>query len=385
MLNGYEKFITKEVLDTFNDDRTYLYLIHMNGYKLKPCTSYCVNQGIRNMKALDISPHGDYKYVVGQRYDDAVKGVVARLSNGRSINDCFGLFNPSGIVLPPSKKVADASEQIKQKTDVNTAKLFEYGKKNKKHDLVYVLGRGSKYNNFEIKISITSMIKFCSDWIGTIYVVGENPKISNPMVKHIYVPDITRSNKDANIIYKILSAINKIPTLSENFLFCSDDILVTRKSKWEDFEPRYVFEYNQNDEFRKQLYEQSKNNTWDKLLLQTLDRFIGCREHIYFYEPHIFAPINKTLFKKMCSEVDFKKQRDVIVMSLWFNWLNLKNPKPRFDHQSIFTKDMPDLSYYQRHMTYNDKAFGVEFFRRWLVDLVSIDDFKSEKASADGH
>jgi len=29
----------------------------------------------------------------------------------------------------------------------------------------------------------------------------------------------------------------------------------------------------------------------------TLDRFIGFREHIYFYEPHIFAPINKNYFK----------------------------------------------------------------------------------------
>ena len=44
MLNGYEKFVTKEILNTFNDDRTYLYLCHMNGYKLKPCTKYSVNK-----------------------------------------------------------------------------------------------------------------------------------------------------------------------------------------------------------------------------------------------------------------------------------------------------------------------------------------------------
>lgn len=112
---------------------------------------------------------------------------------------------------------------------------------------MYVLGRGSKFNNLEIKISITSMLKFCSHWIGNIYVVGENPGIRNPKVSHIYAPDITRNNKDANIINKIRTAINKIPKLSTNFLFCSDDILVTKKSDWEDFAPRYVFEYNQND------------------------------------------------------------------------------------------------------------------------------------------
>ena len=116
-----------------------------------------------------------------------------------------------------------------------------------KHDLVYVLGRGSKYQNLEIKISITSMLKFCSHWIGNIYVVGENPGIHNSRVTHIYTPDITKGNKDANIINKIYTAIQKIPTLTDNFLFCSDDILVTKKSDWEDFAPRYVFEYKQDE------------------------------------------------------------------------------------------------------------------------------------------
>ena len=38
MLNGHEKFVTKEILGTCNDDRTYLYLCHLNGYRLVPCT-----------------------------------------------------------------------------------------------------------------------------------------------------------------------------------------------------------------------------------------------------------------------------------------------------------------------------------------------------------
>lgn len=119
-------------------------------------------------------------------------------------------------------------------------------------------------------------------------------------MKHIYAPDITKGNKDANIIHKLLAAILKIPNLSDNFLFCSDDILVTKKSDWEDFSPRYVFEYRQDDAFRRELYQESKGNTWDMLLLKTLDRFVGNREHIYFYEPHIFAPINKKYFRAMC-------------------------------------------------------------------------------------
>ena len=184
---------------------------------------------------------------------------------------------------------------------IDCVKFFEFDKGNEvKHDVVYVLGKGSKKSNLEIKISITALLKFCQDWLGNIYVVGENPHIRNPKVKHLYVPDITKVNKDANIINKLYMAIQKIPSLTNNFLFCSDDILVTKPTKWSDFHPMYVFEYNQNPEVREQLYNKSKGNLWDKLLLETLERFIGYREHIWFYEPHIFAPINKDAFVKMC-------------------------------------------------------------------------------------
>lgn len=144
-----------------------------------------------------------------------------------------------------------------------------------KHDVVYVLGKGSKWQNLEIKISITSLLKFCQPWLGDIYVVGENLGISNPRVKHLYVPDITKVNKDANIIHKLHMAIQKIPTLTKNFLFCSDDILVTKPTDWKDFYPMYVFEYNQSPTFRDRLMFDSRGNLWDTLLIQTLERFIG--------------------------------------------------------------------------------------------------------------
>lgn len=251
-------------------------------------------------------------------------------------------------------------------------KLFEFGKGDSvKHDLVYVLGSGSKHGNLEIKISITSVLKFCSHWIGDIYIVGENPGIHNPKVKHIYAPDITRGNKDGNIIHKLLTAIQKIPGLTDNFLFCSDDILVTKRTDWDDFVPRCIFEYRQDQKSRDKLMEQSKKNPWDVLMLKTLDRFVGNRNHIYFYEPHIFAPVNKKMFKKMCKEIDYMNNRNVIIMSLWFNWLGLNKVPRRFDHQSVFNDNPPEITNKYRHITYNDKAFGVKRFRDRLISLVT--------------
>ena len=66
MLNGYQKLLTKEVLGTYNDDRTYLYLCHLNGYMLVPCTKYCVGKNNpNNIAPLGTMPHGDYKYDIG--------------------------------------------------------------------------------------------------------------------------------------------------------------------------------------------------------------------------------------------------------------------------------------------------------------------------------
>ena len=42
MFDNWEKFVNDEIIRTCNDDRTYLYLIHMNGYELRPCTKWCV-------------------------------------------------------------------------------------------------------------------------------------------------------------------------------------------------------------------------------------------------------------------------------------------------------------------------------------------------------
>jgi hypothetical protein len=257
MLREYERLLEGNVvLNTFNDDRTYLYLCHLNGYRLYPCTKWCVFDPQGKTRRLDVAGRSDYKYAEGGEYDRLVAPVVARLSGGRKIGDCFNLFSEMGVVEDNKHECRHTSVSKSPSSQCcpvvafspSTAKLFQYNpKKPLKHDLVYVLGNGSKYDNLEIRISITSMLKFCSHWIGEIYVVGENPGIHNPRVKHIWAPDITKSNKDANIIHKVLTAINKIPKLTDNFLFCSDDILVTKKTDWEDFAPRQVFEYRQDD------------------------------------------------------------------------------------------------------------------------------------------
>ena len=79
----------------------------------------------------------------------------------------------------------------------------------------------------------------------------------------------------------------------------------------------------------------------------------------------------------MCKQIDYTNNRNVMIMSLWFNWLNLQNPQPRFDHRSVFSANVPDVkSIVERHLTYNDRSFGVKSFRDGLIELVTMEQFK---------
>ena len=98
MLNGWEKLNVPVVLNTCNDDRTYLYLCHLNGYKLVPCTKYCYTQGeTGGIEKLPIAPRSGYQYKVGPLYDDEIAPLISQLSGGKRIGECFGLFKKPTI------------------------------------------------------------------------------------------------------------------------------------------------------------------------------------------------------------------------------------------------------------------------------------------------
>lgn len=93
MLKGYDRLLCDAVYNTCNDDRTYLYLCYLNGFKVLPCTKYCVGKSNGKVKVLETAPHGNYKYVAGAAYDKAVESAFSRLSGGKKIGECFNLFN----------------------------------------------------------------------------------------------------------------------------------------------------------------------------------------------------------------------------------------------------------------------------------------------------
>lgn len=232
---------------------------------------------------------------------------------------------------------------------------------NLQKDAVFVLGTKSFNNrNDEIKVAVASLRKYCSSWLRNIYVVGENPIIEG--VIHIPARDPYTHDKDANIIHKIRVACEKIPNLSDDFLMCSDDQLVTMESSFNDFRPRYLRIYDPDDKF---WINKKKNGTiWFKRLCQTLDRFgKGAR----YFEPHIFTPMNKHKFIEMCEKYDYQNEHGITVFSLYYNFIGEKGA-PHFDHMAI---ERPPFVIPKgvRLIGYFDSSFANNNFRKQLNDI----------------
>lgn len=254
------------------------------------------------------------------------------------------------------------------KIEKTTAFTFDDAVYNK-HDAVFVLGDGSIYQDKELALAVHSMRKFCP-FIDRIFIVGSKPRCRLKGMSCTYVPcsDLPGGNKDASIMYKVFHGIRAIPDLTDNFLLCSDDQLVTKPCEWNDFKPKYIKRFNKDDS----AFLDMRKFDWGKRLYNTLSKVDKTGKTAYFYEPHIWSPVNKDTFKEMVGSMAGFMNAGV-VFSQYYNSIDNLDHEMIHDHR-FFYEELPDWTdIFQnppRFIAYNDKAFGCEQFRQQLVLLL---------------
>lgn len=160
-------------------------------------------------------------------------------------------------------------------------------------DIVYCLSNGSLWDNNELRLSLRSLEKNV-EGIGNVYVIGEKPKwIKN--VIHIPFKDEPIYSPDGNIIRKILRACQE-KKLSDNFLFGSDDQLITKKCKVSDLKA-----YHDGDIRDKKPEWLNANQVWRKRFKRTYERLLKENKPTYSYDSHIITPYNKQRFIEVMS------------------------------------------------------------------------------------
>ena len=223
-------------------------------------------------------------------------------------------------------------------------------------DAVFVIGTGSKNDNEELKYALRNLERNCP-FVRDVYISGECPSwVDTSVVKHLKWPDRFRHAKDANIIDKLRHACEQ-PGIAKKILFCSDDQFQTRECTWEDFEPRWLRQYRNTDKW----YE-DRHRVWHTRLRKTLERDrmrrIGSGldpDHVYYYQPHIWMPIDRDKFIDYAVWSDYEKRDDTIIASGYFNFVDAGG-NPNFDHVFISPGQKWPVS--ATHIAYTDASFA---------------------------
>lgn len=359
MFNNWEKYVNETVIHTYNDDRTYLYILYLNGYIAKSASkyhekylkkNYGYNEEISPMKGANIYP-------IGRKYDEIVRETVFKLT-GSNIKDSFNFFNK------------------------------------KRHDCVMVYGKTGVDSQemtcgdyLEMEYVIASLKKYCSSWVGRIFIVGSEPpeRVKNDVI-HIPCDNPYTHCKDANIIHKLRYACENISDLSDDFLMISDDQIVTKESSWEDMKPRIVRKYSDWSELKWE--KNRKIDFWHECLYRTLKLFP--LNQAAFWEPHIWSPMNKYKFVEMCKKYNYQDDIGCISQSLYYNFVG-ESPLKGFEHLHISSNNAKSkvsrltLSGIPRHLSWVDEAFEEKRFRDMLDSIVGFNKTSSVEIIDSNH
>ena len=93
MLNHWKKFVTQGILNTNNDDRTYLTLMWLNGYYNRCCTKWSIQELINSQYNLnlDFSLSSTKTIRMGKVYDRIAQNEFNKISDKQIINS-FGFW-----------------------------------------------------------------------------------------------------------------------------------------------------------------------------------------------------------------------------------------------------------------------------------------------------
>ncbi|MBE6366330.1 MAG: hypothetical protein E7052_00255 [Lentisphaerae bacterium] len=179
-------------------------------------------------------------------------------------------------------------------------------------DIVIPLGSTSKYANFELRMALRSIHKY-GRHCRNIYLVGSDIPTWVRNCRIIEYPDHHRHNKDANLIDKLLAAA-QLPDLSRKFIFWSDDQVALHRFSAVALQPAYN---------RRSAAAFDRQRIWHRRMKNTLEYLQkhGCSIK-YNWDSHLPQIMDKELFCRIMSQVNYTAEPGFCINTLYFGLLN---------------------------------------------------------------
>lgn len=209
-------------------------------------------------------------------------------------------------------------------------------------DIVYTLGKGSKWQDSELKYSLRSVERYATHTCG-IYIIGKKPD----WIQDInYVPFVENSYKEKNILDKILQAC-KTPGITNPFLFINDDHFFVESTDISKY-PNYTDGYLQNA-----IDNRERKDEYQAMMIATLNELKRCNLPTLNYDIHCPMLIDKAKFPEIMSKHNFDIPNHLLIKSLYGNAID----KPEFKTDIHFYKP---VNYAQiENVVYRNPMFSV--------------------------
>lgn len=223
-----------------------------------------------------------------------------------------------------------------------------------KRDLVYVLGKGSTWDNNEIRFSIRSVEKYLKNY-GNIYIVGENPGFLNGIIHIPYPDELGPDNADGNITRKLIRACHE-KELSDIFLKMNDDYLIVNPIDANKIKPLHKGHLKDLPE------KYFTRNHWRKRLGRTRDILLQKKLTTKHFDYHAPIPINKNNFPEIVSQFDYETGIGYTTRSIYGNVaypnarLLTNEKKIIFRHRTL--AEIEEIASSTTFIAYNDNGLN---------------------------
>ena len=226
-----------------------------------------------------------------------------------------------------------------------------------KIDVVYKLGIGSKHNDCELRYSLRSLSNFKD--LGQVWVIGYKPEWCTN-VNYVKCGDFLESNKDGNLIRKLILACQQ-ESLSDQFLNFSDDQLLLRECNYIDFAvPIY-------DNSLIQFKQDQRLSKWKTRLKNTIFTLQEKNLPSNCYEAHIPTLINKHDFEKTVSQYNYAYGQGMCGNTLYYNTLRKEGIELPSDFSLKIEDEIKEIERIealfqgQLHLNYSEDAANEVF------------------------
>jgi hypothetical protein len=178
-------------------------------------------------------------------------------------------------------------------------------------DVVYIFGKGSPWQNNELRYSLRSVEKNLR-YYRNVFLIGAKPDFIGPEVIEVPYKDVY-ANKQRNIMSKILRACND-SRISQEFMLFNDDYFLLEPTE----APTYPYYFDKDLKTKSNEYSNAYKNCIDETI-QALQGKDG--RHFDIHKPIIY---NKLKFKAMVAIYDWNVRYGYIVKSMYCNHNNIQ-------------------------------------------------------------